>query len=71
MPSNLITVIYWRNCKRKKEIEDFRNQSMTEFQNMANKIMEEKSLKFTQTNKDNIENLLKPLGENLDSFKKK
>lgn len=56
---------------QKKEIEDFRNQSMTEFQNMANKIMEEKSLKFTQTNKDNIENLLKPLGENLDSFKKK
>ena len=55
----------------KKEIEDFRNQSMTEFQNMANKIMEEKSIKFTQTNKDNIENLLKPLGENLDSFKKK
>ncbi|MBK6822295.1 MAG: hypothetical protein IPG87_04615 [Saprospiraceae bacterium] len=55
----------------KKEIEDFRNQSMTEFQNMANKIMEEKSIKFTQTNKDNIENLLKPLGENLDSFKKR
>lgn len=56
---------------QKKEIEDFRTQSNLEFQNIANKIFEEKSEKFAQTNKDNIENILKPLGENIDNFKKK
>ncbi|MBK7468851.1 MAG: DNA recombination protein RmuC [Saprospiraceae bacterium] len=56
---------------QKSEIEDFRKQSNIEFQNIANKIIEEKSQKFTQSNKENIDALLKPLGENIDSFKKK
>ncbi|MDQ3142649.1 MAG: DNA recombination protein RmuC [Bacteroidota bacterium] len=56
---------------QKQEIEDFRKQSQIEFQNIANKILEEKSLKFTQSNKENIDSILKPLGENIDSFKKK
>ena len=54
-----------------KEIEDIRTKFQTEFQNIANKIMEEKSEKFTEINKTNIEAILKPLGENLDSFKKR
>lgn len=56
---------------QKSEIEDFRKQSNIEFQNIANKIIEEKSQKFTQSNKENIDALLKPLGENIDSFKRK
>ncbi|MGB3131455.1 MAG: DNA recombination protein RmuC [Saprospiraceae bacterium] len=56
---------------QKQEIEDFRKQSNIEFQNIANKILEEKSQKFTQSNKDNLDAILKPLGENLESFKKK
>ncbi|MFA7232126.1 MAG: DNA recombination protein RmuC [Victivallaceae bacterium] len=56
---------------QKNEIEEIRVKFQTEFQNIANKIMEEKSQKFTEMNKSNIELILKPLGENLDSFKKK
>ncbi|WP_169703600.1 DNA recombination protein RmuC [Candidatus Kuenenia stuttgartensis] len=45
--------------------------SHLQFEKMANQILEEKSGKFTETNKTNIEALLKPLGENIDNFKKK
>lgn len=54
-----------------KEIEEVRTKFQTEFQNIANQIMEEKSQKFTEINKTNIESILKPLGENLESFKKR
>ncbi len=54
-----------------KEIEAIRTKFQTEFQNIANAIIEEKSQKFTEINKTNIESILKPLGENLDSFKKR
>ena len=54
-----------------KEMEEVRTKFQTEFQNIANKIMEEKSQKFTEMNKLNIESILKPLGENLESFKKR
>lgn len=54
-----------------KEMEEVRTKFQTEFQNIANKIMEDKSQKFTEMNKLNIESILKPLGENLESFKKR
>jgi len=56
---------------QKQEFEELRKQSYLEFQQLANKILEEKSQKFTVANKENIDNLLKPLGENLEQFKKK
>ncbi len=56
---------------QKTEIEEFRRSSHIEFQNMANKIFDDKVSKFTQTNKENLDTILKPLGENLESFKKK
>lgn len=40
-----------------------------EFQNLANKILEEKSEKFTQQNKNNLESLMNPLREQLKEFK--
>lgn len=42
-----------------------------EFQNLANKILEEKSLKFTEQNKTNIEQVLNPLREQLGDFRRK
>ena len=57
--------------QQKSELEEIRKTSQLEFQNLANKILEEKSQKFTQANKENLESILKPLGENLDVFKKK
>lgn len=56
---------------QKSEFEELRKQSYFEFQNIANKILDEKSQKFTASNKENIDHILKPLGENLESFKKK
>ena len=42
-----------------------------EFQNVANKIFEDKSRKFTEQNRENIEGVLKPVREQLLDFKKK
>lgn len=56
---------------QKNEIEILRKQFNTDFENIANKILEEKTKKFTDLNKDNLETLLKPLGDNLKTFKEK
>jgi DNA recombination protein RmuC len=63
--------IFELNETRKKELEEIHKISQTHFQNLANQILEEKSNKFTEANKTNIDAILKPLGENLESFKKK
>jgi DNA recombination protein RmuC len=42
-----------------------------QFERIANQILEEKSGKFTETNKANMEALLRPLGENIELFRKK
>lgn len=55
---------------QKKEIEDLGKKFNLEFQNIANKILEEKTEKFTDVNKKSLETILKPLGENIDKFKK-
>lgn len=55
----------------KQEIEELHKNSQLQFQNLANKLLEEKSSKFTEANKTNIEALLKPLGENIETFRKK
>ena len=56
---------------QKKEIEGMREQFNIEFKNIANEILDEKTKKFTDLNKNNLETILKPLGENLKSFKEK
>lgn len=56
---------------QKQEIEKLNEKFTKEFENIANRILEEKTEKFTKTNKSNIEMLLKPLGDNLDKFKAK
>ncbi len=43
----------------------------TEFQNIANKIFEEKSSKFTDQNKTNLNEILNPLREQIGDFKGK
>lgn len=56
---------------QKEEMEKLNEKFSTEFENIANRILEEKTEKFTSVNKTNMESLLKPLGENLDRFKTK
>lgn len=51
-----------------KEVEDLQKKFTESFDNLANKILEEKSNKFTQQNKENIDQVLKPLNEKLKDF---
>jgi DNA recombination protein RmuC len=58
-------------ASQKEEIERMQKTAHLEFEKIASRILEEKSGKFTEINKTNIESILKPLGENIDSFRKK
>lgn len=42
-----------------------------EFENLANKILEDKSKRFTEQNKENIDTVLNPLKEKITEFEKK
>ncbi len=57
--------------EHKLEIEKLQEKFTKEFENLANKIFEEKSTKFTHQNKENIQNILNPLKERIDGFEKK
>ncbi|OJX91188.1 MAG: hypothetical protein BGP01_12245 [Paludibacter sp. 47-17] len=41
-----------------------------EFENIAGRILETKAEKFTELNKTNLKNILEPLGQNIENFKK-
>jgi len=55
---------------QKLEVEALTKKFNLEFQNIANKILEEKAEKFTHVNQKNLESILHPLGENINAFKK-
>jgi DNA recombination protein RmuC len=55
---------------REKDFEELRKRSLDEFKLAANELLEEKSQRFARFNKENMELILKPLGENLREFKK-
>lgn len=56
---------------QKAETEQLRQQFTLEFEQLATKILEEKSQKFTTQNKENIQNLLTPLQERIQHFENK
>lgn len=56
---------------QKDEIVELQRTAQLQFEKIANQILEEKTGRFTEANKTNLEALLKPLGENIDTFKKK
>ncbi len=55
---------------QKEEIAKMQEAAKNEFQNLANKILEEKSEKFTSLNKENLDSILKPFQENIFELKK-
>ncbi len=55
---------------QKAEIEELGKKFNLEFENIANKILETKSEKFTELNKSNLRDILDPLGRNIDDFRK-
>ncbi|MEI7424233.1 MAG: DNA recombination protein RmuC [Prolixibacteraceae bacterium] len=55
---------------QKSEMLELGKKFNTEFENIANKILETKTQRFTELNKTNMKDLLEPLGKNIDEFKK-
>ncbi len=56
---------------QKKEIEDLSGKFQVAFENIANKILDDKALKFTEQNKDNLKVILDPLGVRIKEFQQK
>lgn len=56
---------------QKDEIEDTKKRFNLEFQTLANKILEEKTQKFTENNTRSLDQILNPLKEKIKSFEEK
>jgi DNA recombination protein RmuC len=63
--------LWQRNKEQKEEVEKLQEKFTKEFENLANKILEEKSNKFTEQNKENMKNILSPLQEKIQLFEKR
>src|SRR5688572_22221992 len=50
---------------QKSEIDELQKKFKAEFENIANRILEEKSSKFTEQNKTNLDSILTPLKEKI------
>src|SRR5690606_28423331 len=60
-----------RNNEQKQEVEQLQEKFTKEFENLANRILDNKSEKFTLLNKENLQNILSPLNEKIKSFEEK
>ncbi len=56
---------------QKAELEEIQKKFTTEFENIANKILEKNSEKFTAANQKNLGDVLNPLKEKINLFEKK
>jgi len=60
-----------RLSEQERSIQEIQQKFQLEFQNIANKLLDEKSQKFVETNKTNLDILLNPLKENIKAFEEK
>jgi len=56
---------------QKDELNEIQKKFNTEFENLANRILEDKSKKFTEQNKNNLDIILNPLKEKIKDFEAK
>ncbi len=56
--------------KQKADLEDIGKKFSNEFKLLADQILEDKTQRFTKMNQENLDRLLKPLGENIQQFQK-
>ena len=63
--------LWQRNKEQKEEVEKLQEKFTKEFENLANKILDEKSNKLTEQNKENMKNILSPLQDKIQLFEKK
>lgn len=57
--------------ENKEEVEKLQDKFTKEFENLANKILENNSKKFKEQNKESLEGLLNPLQKQITDFKQK
>lgn len=57
--------------EQKIYVEELQTRFKTEFENVANKVLQEKTKEFTETNRSNLDLLLNPLKENIKAFEQK
>lgn len=57
--------------EQKEELARLQEQLTTQFENIAGKLLEEKTRKFTELNKTNLDIILNPFKEKLGEFEKK
>lgn len=57
--------------EQKADIEQVRNHFQKEFENVAEKLLKEKSKEFIDVNRNNLDTILGPLKENLKTFEEK
>lgn len=60
-----------RNAELKADSDASRKQLQMEFEQLANKIFEEKQNKFSQISKESLDATLQPMREQLDGFRKR
>lgn len=60
-----------RNSELKADSEANRKQLQMEFEQLANKIFEDKQNKFSQLSKESLDATLRPMREQLDNFRKR
>jgi DNA recombination protein RmuC len=63
--------LHLKNTEQKEEVEKLQEKFTKDFEILASKILEDKSAKFTEQNKENIKNILNPLQEKIQLFEKK
>lgn len=63
--------LWERHKEQKNEITELQEKFTKEFENLANKILEEKSAKFTEQNSENMKNILLPLQDKIHGFEQK
>ncbi len=66
-----VTQLTQKLADQKKDLEDIQKKFSSEFENLAQKILETKSEKFTKQNKENLDHLLKPLQDKIEKFEKR
>ncbi|MBW1658730.1 DNA recombination protein RmuC [Flavobacterium quisquiliarum] len=63
--------LWERHKEQKSEINELQEKFTKEFENLANKILEEKSAKFTEQNSENMKSILLPLQDKIHIFEQK
>ncbi len=57
--------------EQKKQVNEINQKFKTEFENIANKILKQNTQEFVETNKEKLNEILKPLKENIHRFEEK